>query len=71
VGLDDDRSLDGHGKAVYRGVGYSDIALTMIAANANPATAPAAMAAVNSNMNSPIVNYPTACRAPRSGRSVL
>jgi hypothetical protein len=54
------------GGADYRGpgrmAGYSKIALTMIAANANPATTPAAMAADNSNMNSPIVIYPTAYR---------
>jgi hypothetical protein len=59
---------------VYRGppgrtAGYSKIALTMIAAKANPATTPATMAADNSNTNSPIVIYPTACR--RRGRARL
>jgi hypothetical protein len=49
--------------------GYSKIALTIMAANANPATAPAAMAADNSNMNSPIVIYPTACK--RQDRACL
>jgi hypothetical protein len=41
--------------------GYSKIALTIMAANANPATTPAAMAA-DIKMNSPIVIHLTAGR---------
>jgi hypothetical protein len=62
------------GWSTYRGppgrtAGYSKIALTIMAANAIPATTPAKMAANNSNMNSPIVDLPTACR--RRGRALL
>jgi hypothetical protein len=69
-GHQDGRSLAGvYRRPPGRTAGYSKIALTMIAAKANPATTPATRAADNSNMKSPIVLYPTSCK--RRGRAPL